>query len=97
MRETEPMVDVHVLGGIHGADALERFLALTSWEVEREADRQARRSPAGTTWLSLSKLMQRNGYRIVAELGLPAAISWGMHLGVLPAAPPSDDDQGGSL
>ena len=61
------------------------FLSLTSWEVEHEANRQARRSPAGTTWLSLSKLMQKRGYLIVGELGVPAAISWGIHLGVLPA------------
>ena len=65
------------------ADAVGRFLRLTSWEIEQEANRLARRSPEGTTWLSLSKLMQRGGYRIVGELGMPAAISWGVHLGVI--------------
>jgi hypothetical protein len=71
--------------GVDEDEAVGRFLALTSWEIEREANRQARRSPSGTTWLSLSSLMQRHGYRIVADLGVPAAISWGVHLGVLPA------------
>src|SRR5262245_27147725 len=86
------------LGRREGAEALNRFLSLSSWEIEQQANRRARTSPDGTTWLSLSKLMQRNGYRIVGELGLPAAISWGVHLGVLPStarpAPPVHDEGG---
>jgi hypothetical protein len=80
----QPGVDISPLLRLDDEDAVSRFLALTAWEVEREANRQARRSPIGTTWLSLSKLMQRRGYRIVAELGRPAAVSWGVHLGVIP-------------
>jgi hypothetical protein len=62
--------------------SVERFLSLTLWEIEHEAER-LRTSPTGTNWLSLSTLMRRRGYGVVVELGEPAALAWGAHLGVL--------------
>src|SRR5262245_690973 len=64
------------------ADALNAFLALTVWEVERQAER-ARVRPVGTTWIGLCNLMQRRGYVTVEELGHQAATSWASHLGVI--------------
>ena len=87
----------HRLSGDDESYSVERFLSLTVWEIEHEAERR-RTSPTGTTWLSLSTLMRRRGYAIVVELGEPAAMAWGAHLGVLsvrarrptPSAQPPD-------
>jgi hypothetical protein len=65
--------------------ALKRFLALTVWDVEAEAVRRQRRSATGTTWVGLANLMRRQGYRVVGDLGIPAAASWAAHLGWLDA------------
>jgi hypothetical protein len=68
------------------SNALEEFLALTRWEVEAQAERTLARSQVGVTWLGLWHLMQRLGLMRVRELGLPAATSWAVHLGVIPKA-----------
>ena len=35
------------------------------------------------TWHSLANLMRRKDYWLVRELGVPAATSWALHLGVI--------------
>jgi hypothetical protein len=70
-------------------EALSEFLVLSSADVEARAIRSLRGSPAGTTWLGLSKLMERQSYQLVRDLGLPAAGSWARHLGLIDhGAPP---------
>jgi hypothetical protein len=63
------------------------FLALTRWEVEREANRLRATSAAGATWDGLSKLMERRSYVVVNEIGLDAARAWAAHLGIAGAEP----------
>jgi hypothetical protein len=58
------------------------FVRMTASEVEAEAIRVHKLSPAGTTWMGLSNLMQRQGYKVIGELGLAAAGAWATHLGV---------------
>jgi len=65
-------------------DAFAEFVAMTTWEVEQRADGPLLKSAAGVTWRGLSNLMQRRGYRIVRELGAPAATSWAVHLRIIP-------------
>jgi hypothetical protein len=80
----------HRLRGDDESYSVERFLSLTLCEIEHEAERR-RTSPTGTTWLSLGTLMRRRGYGIVVELGEPAAVAWGTHLGVLTVRSPATD------
>jgi len=47
--------------------------------------RRQRKSATGTTWVGLANLMRRQGYRVVGDLGIPAAASWAAHLGWLDA------------
>jgi hypothetical protein len=70
------------LTGVDGA--LDRFLAMTVWDVEATAERSRKRS-AGTTWAGLFNVMMRRGYVKVEDLGAAAARSWALHLGVLGA------------
>jgi hypothetical protein len=63
--------------------SLAEFLALSRADVMRVAESVRTRTPAGTTWLSLSALLERRGYRTVGDLGREAAISWAWHLGVI--------------
>jgi hypothetical protein len=72
------------------AEALERFVALTRWEVESRMQQTLARSRYGVTWLGLWNLMQRQGYIRVADLGRPAATSWAIHLGVIPGSPETE-------
>ena len=60
------------------------FIALSRWDVEATSNRLMRTSSTGRTWASLSKLMQREGHHQVEDLGMPAARSWAVHLGILP-------------
>jgi len=72
---------VHDAGHV---DAFAEFVAMTTWDVEERADGTMLKSAAGTTWRGLSNLMQRRGYRVVRELGAPAATSWAVHLRIIP-------------
>ena len=65
-------------------NAFAEFVAMTTWDVEQRADGPLMKSVAGTTWRGLSNLMQRRGYRVVRELGAPAAASWAVHLRIIP-------------
>jgi hypothetical protein len=65
-------------------DAFADFVAMTTWDVEQRADGPMMKSAAGSTWRGLSNLMQRRGYRVVRELGAPAATSWAVHLSIIP-------------
>src|SRR5262249_50071119 len=65
-------------------DAFADFVAMTTWDVEQRADGPIMKSAAGTTWRGLSNLMERRGYRVVRELGAPAATSWAVHLRIIP-------------
>jgi hypothetical protein len=64
-------------------EAFTRFLALTFAEVEVEGTRQLSRTREGVTWLGLANLMAKQGYKVVSELEIPAALSWARHLGVI--------------
>jgi hypothetical protein len=67
-----------------GRAALEAFMALTWYDVEEMSDKLRRTSATGVTWEGLSKLMQRGGHHSVQDLGVPAATSWAVHLGIVP-------------
>jgi len=67
----------------HAGDVLEQFLGLNVWEVENEAASVRGGISAARTWHSLANLMHRKDYRLVRELGIPAATSWAVHLGVI--------------
>jgi hypothetical protein len=69
--------------GTNPAARLGAFMALTRWEVEREANRLRAKSAAGPTWVGLSNLMERRAYRVVGDLGAEAAAVWAVHLGVI--------------
>jgi hypothetical protein len=64
-------------------DGLERFLDLTVWEVENEAASVRGAVAAARTWHSLANLMHRKDYWLVRDLGIPAATSWAVHVGVI--------------
>ena len=64
-------------------DVLERFLGLSVWEVENEAASARGAVALSRTWYSLANLMRRKDYWLVRELGVPAATSWAVHLGVI--------------
>jgi len=64
-------------------DVLERFLGLSVWEVENEAASARGAVGLARTWYSLANLMRRKDYWLVRELGVPAATSWAVHLGVI--------------
>jgi hypothetical protein len=71
-----------------GADGpLDRFLAMTVWDVEATAERSRKRS-AGSTWAGLFNVMMRRGFVKVEDLGAPAARSWAVHLGLVGALRP---------
>ena len=80
--------EIEMLGSyVHDArhvDAFAEFVAMTTWDVEHRADGPMMKSVGGTTWRGLSNLMQRRGYRVVRELGAPAATSWAVHLRIIP-------------
>lgn len=65
------------------ADVLEQFLGLSVWEVENEAASARGAVGLARTWYSLANLMRRKDYWLVRELGVPAATSWAVHLGVI--------------
>jgi hypothetical protein len=62
--------------------SLDVFLTLSRADVEALAKRSLRHVPEGSTWLGLSKVMQRQSLSVVGDLGLPAASAWARHLGV---------------
>ena len=64
-------------------EALTAFLTMSAWDVEAAAVGARGRHAAGTTWWSLANLMRREGFKAVRDLGVPAAISWANHLGIL--------------
>jgi hypothetical protein len=64
-------------------EAFTRFLAQTYEDVEVEGRRQLSRTREGVTWLGLANLMSKQGYKVVSELEIPAALSWARHLGVI--------------
>jgi hypothetical protein len=66
-----------------GGDGLERFLGLSVREVENEAAGARGAVAMARTWHSLANLMRRKDYWLVRELGVPAATSWALHLGVI--------------
>ena len=65
------------------ADVLEQFLGLNVWEVENEAASVRGAISAARTWHSVASLMRRKDYSQVRDLGIPAATSWAVHLGVI--------------
>ena len=65
------------------SDVLERFLGLSLFEVQNEAATARGSIAAARTWDSLANVMRRNDYALVRELGVPAATSWAVHLGVI--------------
>ena len=69
-------------------DVLERFLGLSVWEVENEAASARGAVALSRTWYSLANLMRRKDYWLVRELGVPAATSWAVHLGVIGSQAP---------
>ena len=64
-------------------DVLERFLGLTIHDVANEATGARGSISRARTWDSLANLMRRKEYWLVRELGVPAATSWAVHLGVI--------------
>jgi hypothetical protein len=62
--------------------SLDAFLALSRTDVESLAKRSLRHVPEGSTWLGLSKVMQRQDFSVVSDLGMAAACAWARHLGV---------------
>jgi hypothetical protein len=64
-------------------DVLERFLGLSLREVENEAASARGAVAMARTWYSLANLMRRKDCGVVRELGVPAATSWAVHLGVI--------------
>jgi hypothetical protein len=64
-------------------DVFEHFLGLNVWEIENEAASARGAVSAARTWHSLASLMRRKDYSLVRDLGIPAATSWAVHLGVI--------------
>ena len=64
-------------------DVLERFLDLNLLEVENEAANLRGAVGLARTWHSLASLMRRKDYWLVRDLGIPAASSWAVHLGII--------------
>jgi hypothetical protein len=75
--------------------SFDEFLALTRWDVERQANLLRATSAAGATWDGLSKLMERRSYRVVREIGLDAARAWAVHLEIAPGEPARNSTAGG--
>jgi len=68
-------------------DVFRQFMLLTRTEVEAVMKATLRRHRLGRTWAGLFHLMERNGYRQVRDMGIPAATSWATHLELLTEAP----------
>jgi hypothetical protein len=67
-----------------GSEALDAFLQLSREDVFAVVERALRGSPRGRTWEGLQHVLEQKGYERVADLGLPAAVAWARHLGVVP-------------